>query len=947
MVESEVEVSVAILILCFLGQAPETESEFFESQVRPLLVAKCYRCHGAQEQRGGLRLDSAAAFRKGAESGPIIDLKDPDQSRILLAVRRIGEIKMPPEKPLSETELERLIRWIRAEAVWPDYVAATGNDSESGKRVKKRAKGGQAEQPEMSLNANFSLEEKAFWSFQPVQSPSLPVVEPTSRIHTPIDHFIMSRLQKAGILPAPQADRRTLIRRAYFDLIGLPPSPQEVADFVSDQSDTAYVELVERLLASPHYGERWARHWLDVVRYADTTAHDGNYIMRYAYRYRDYVVQAFNDDKPYNEFILEQLAGDLIPAMGDQELTDRRAIATGFLLLGPKALAEQDKQMLLFDIVDEQIDVTSRAFLGLTVACSRCHDHKFDPIPTADYYSWAGIFHSTRTMADTEFVSKWMERPLRPPPPPMFLAKETAELNLARQGTARQSTENVGNFPASRAIDGVPVNFSHTADGDPSPWWEVTLTEDTKISLIGLWNRQDCCATRLSNFRVSVLDSDLTCVFNKDFFADGKGFPPTDRGFYISVPADVIGRTVRVELLGPNSQGEHWLQLAEVEVYANQSASSSLSEVKMVMAVEEEKPRDINIYQRGDHKRPGPLAPRRFLQILDGAGHAAFETADSGRLELAGRIADDENPLTARVMVNRIWQGHFRTGLVATSDNFGQLGAQPSHPQLLDWLAAEFIRSRWSVKHVHRTIMHSAVYQQSSLSSELEIAKGSGKEEIGDVASLPQAIDPDNRWLWKFPRRRLTAEELRDTLLRLGGQLDTTLGGSLLDVEKDGGVEDEKRGLYSAAAPAGEFVAYGIPRRSIYLPVIRNTLHEVFQLFDFANANAVTSRRGETTVAPQALYLLNSPFVQQQAKRFALQLLDHRFSRDEDRVWRAHQMVLSRAPSAEETREALHYVHQASERFSHNGQSAEEARQTAWSSYCQLMFSLNEFVYVE
>ena len=361
------------------------------------------------------------------------------------------------------------------------------------------------------------------------------------------------------------------------------------------------------------------------------------------------------------------------------------------------------------------------------------------------------------------------------------------------------------------------------------------------------------------------------------------------------------------------------------------------------MAVEEEKPHDINIYQRGDRKRPGPLVPRRFLQILDGAGHAAFETEGSGRLELAGRIAHDENPLTARVMVNRIWQGHFRMGLVDTSDNFGPLGAAPSHPQLLNWLAAEFVRSGWSIKHMHRIIMHSAVYQQSSLSLKI----GIGNEEAGDALGTPHAIDPDNRLLWKFPRRRLTAEELRDTLLAFGEKLDTTLGGSPLDVEKDVGVEDEKRGLFSAAAPAGEFVAYGSCRRSIYLPVIRNILHEVFQLFDFVNANAVTSRRGETTVAPQALYLLNSPFVQEQARKFTAYLLDRRFSRDEEHLWQTHQIVLSRVPSAEEMRETLYYVNQASGRFSRRGQSADEARRATWSSYCQLMFGLNEFVYVE
>ena len=914
----------AVMVVCLCGPlAAPQQRDLFEQRVRPLLSANCAGCHGAQKQRGGLRLDSPTAIERGGKSGPVVVPGQPNRSRLILAVQRTSDLKMPPDRPLSQAEIETLTQWIKSGATWPDYAAQQGPPNRE------------------SVDAIFTDEERRYWAFQPVRFPRLPVVQSGTQPRTPVDPFILRRLTAEGLATTLPANRRQLIRRIYFDLLGLPPPASEVAAFVGDRSPTACEELIDRLLASPHYGERWGRHWLDVVRYADTTANDGNYIMRYAYRYRDYVVQALNDDRPYNRFILEQLAGDLLAPEDNPGRDHQRIIATGFLLLGPKALAEQDKKQLLLDIADEQIDVTSRAFLGLTVACARCHDHKFDPIPTADYYSWAGIFRSTRVMSDTAFVSKWLERPLSPVkrPAPMFLVEPTAALNLARRGTARQSTENAGNFPADLATDGVPGNFSHTADGDPSPWWEVELAKPSPIRLITLWNRTDCCASRLSNFRVRVLAADRQEVFRHDFFTDGKKFPPANRGLYIELPAGIAGQTVRVELLGPNATGEHWLQLAEVEVYANQPAPPPLPDEEIVMAVEEGTPADLAIHRRGNHKTLGPLAPRRFLQILDGT-QTAFQTTGSGRLELARRIARPENPLTARVMVNRIWQGHFGTGLVATSDNFGRLGEPPSHPELLDWLAAEFVHCGWSVKRLHRVLMHAAIYRQRSQPA----------PSPADTADRrrPQTIDPDNRLLWKFPRRRLSAEELRDALLAIAGQLDPSVGGSIFDWRESGGLEDEKRGLYSASKAGQEYSAYQTRRRSIYLPVVRNSLYNLFELFDFANANAVTTRRGETTVAPQALFLMNSPFVHQQAQHFATELLrDAVNSQDKRLIGRAHEAVLGRQPTADERAEAARFIEEAMARFSKEQPGSEPPRSAAWASYCQLLFGLSEFSYVD
>jgi len=620
--------------------------------------------------------------------------------------------------------------------------------------------------------ATFTDQQRSYWAFQPVKDPARPAVKDPALVRSPIDAFVLAKLEERGLTPAPPAEKRTLIRRVTFDLTGLPPSPAEIDAFLADDSPRAFSRVVDRLLSSPHYGEHWGRHWLDVARYAETTANDANAVMRFAFRYRDYVVDAFNRDLPYNQFLIEQLAGDLLPRTGDPDRIARQVIATGFLMVGPKALAETDKEQTRIDIVDEQLDVTSRAFLGLTLACARCHDHKFDPLPTTDYYALAGVFRSTEPLRDE-----------------------------ARNNTMFQE------YP------------------------------------LELPNRQPL----------------------------------------------------------------------------------------MVMAVKEALPRDLRVHVRGNRFQLGRLVPRRLPLILTGGVPTPIETEQSGRLELARWIASPSNPLTARVMVNRIWQHHFGTGLVATSDNFGTRGDAPSHAALLDWLATRFVQSGWSVKSMHRLLLNSSTYQR---------AAGTGPVALRN--------DPSNRLVSHMPRRRLSAEEVRDAMLAVSGQLDRKIGGgeSAEILFKEAEVQDAKRG-FAPNRMQSDHPFYDTPRRSLYLPVVRNALPDALALFDAADPNAVTTARNDTTVPSQSLYLMNSSFVRDQSRQLGRRLLEDRRLNDTARIGLTTLRCLGRAASDAETTAALAYLKRFANELEATGTTPEEARRAAWQSFCQVLLCSNEFLYVD
>jgi hypothetical protein len=655
-----------------------------------------------------------------------------------------------------------------------------------------------------ATRATFSTDETNFWAYQPVRNATPPSVRNEAWIKSPLDRFILAKLEENHLTPASPADKRTLLRRVTFDLTGLPPSPDEMAAFLKDESPKAFETVVNRLLDSPHYGERWGRHWLDVVRYAESTANDANAVMRFAWRYRNYVIDAFNRDLPYDQFIVEQLAGDLLPPTDDINARIRRMTATGFLMVGPKALAETDKEQSRLDIVDDQIDVTGRAFLGLTIACARCHDHKFDAIRAVDYYALAGIFRSTEPFKDE----------------------------------ARNS----------------------------SMWWEFPLFE-----------------------------------------------APGEKPF-------------------------------------------------MVMAPKETTPQNLRVHLRGNRFTLGQVVPRGFVQVVShaaskeasapgsngnspqGPGAAAARLASSttsGRLELARWIASKDNPLTARVMVNRIWQHHFGKGLVATSDNFGTRGERPSHLELLDWLATRFIESGWSMKAMHRVIVLSSTYQQGHN----DPFSSNQQSTIENQKSL----DPDNRWLSSFPRRRLSAEELRDAVLAISGKLDRQLGAdeSATILWKEAEVQDEKRGFAPNRMQADHPFYTEFTKRSIYLPIVRNILPDVLALFDAADPNSVTALRNETTVPSQSLFLLNSQFLRDQSRHFAQRLLTDDKATDEQRLQRANELAFGRPLTANELAFAGEFLNAYLAAPATQARPELERRLTAWQSYCQALFCQNEFLYLE
>ncbi len=625
----------------------------------------------------------------------------------------------------------------------------------------------------------WSEAERSFWAYQPVRDPVAPEAADSNWNRSPLDRFLYAQFAPHGLTPAPPAERRAWLRRVTYDLTGLPPTPAEMDVYLNDRSAEADASVVDRLLASPHYGEHWARHWLDVVRYAETTANDANAVMRYAWRYRNYVIESFQNDLPYNQFILEQLAGDMLPAEESAAARADQIIATGFLMIGPKALAETDKEQSRLDIIDDQIDVIGRTFLGLTIACARCHDHKFDAIGTADYYALAGILRSTEPFQDE----------------------------------ARNATM----------------------------WWE---------------------------------------------------YP---------VPA------------------------AEAEPL-------------MVMAPKELPPRQLRIHVRGNRFELGPSVPRGVVQIVDES--FASESADrigpegvpfdrGGRLALARWIASPHNPLTARVMANRIWQRHFGTGLVATSDNFGTRGELPSHPELLDWLASRLIDSGWSVKSLHRQIVLSTAYRQSCTADE-----------------NARTLDPDNRWLARFARRRLSAEELRDSVLAVSGQLDRTPGGNESGEFLFSQAEDIGVSIRPNRVSADHEFYHTFTKRSVYLPVVRNMLPDVLALFDAADPNGVTAVRNETTVPAQALFLLNSPFVRAQAAHFARRLLAESHTTAQ-RVEEAHRLAFGRSATATEIERAERYLTEYAASLPAAAGTEEERLLAAWQSYCQSLFCANEFMYLE
>ena len=1156
-----------------LKPAPSAaDAAFFESKIRPLLLERCGKCHGEKVQQGGLRLDTVAGLRKGSDSGPVIVGSDAEKSPLLRVVRHQGGLQMPPGEKLPEAEIAALTAWVKAGAPWP-AAGARGQGSSGG-----------AEKSGLH------------WAFQPVRRPALPRVKNKAWIASPIDAFILAKLEAKGIAPSPKADPRTLIRRATFDLTGLPPTPEEVEAFLRDCREEAstvrspvpggnaaipgrsmlnarrpmpatgavmpraYARLIDRLLASPAYGERWGRHWLDLARYADSkdVRDIGQpFDIVESYRYRDWVVKAVNEDLPYDQFIRHQIAGDLLPAPAPGEVNADGIVASTFLTIGVWGPGDADVQKMYADMVDDQVNAVSRAFLGLTIGCARCHDHKFDPISAADYYGLAGIFFSTqiaipqisapynkvplvpqaeierreRYMARVpemekniqayldaryaelprqlipetgrylnalwelqhpaagkapevaalarssglreEVLRQWVEY-LSPTPPQTGLMTNLA-LNSGAAGvhawrgaanepvlvvnTTDQTVTIPGTVPPrSVAIHPGPttgvavawdcaeggtfrvtgrVAHAHPACGDGIEWQVERVRAGAAERLVGAnlplggesKLTEPALAEKLTSIRLAPGDQlrfvvlpktshscDLTQLdvqveavggtgrvwsLARDLcagpFQPGEGNPHRDSfgsaGRWSFIDMAQVKPVIRVDR-SPASALRQWLMAADREQSARAAAglqqaltSSNLQEVDgplgklwrdlaspqgpyrvtrkdealLPSTVLAEKKRleseleayrknapppipyamgakeggvpgtkyagfhDAQIHIRGRYDRLGEVVPRRFPLVIAGQKQPPI-TKGSGRMELAHWIASRENPLTARVLVNRVWQHHFGAGLVRTPGNFGKLGEAPTHPELLDWLAAAFSgvpgsefpipssppakigsargtpnsEPAWSLKQLHRTIMLSSTYQQST----------KPRPEL--------RMDPENRLWARANVRRLEAEAIRDTLLSVAGTLDRTVGGPPL------------------RKPGEDALSR---RRAIYMMTNRSDKSGFRFLYDAADPENIVDQRTVSTVAPQSLFLLNDPFMQEQTRALAERLLATPDRTNEQRITQAYELLYGRVPRAAELALGLAFVHK------HAG--ADSAQHAAWQEYCQVLLCANELIYLD
>ncbi|MBX5495847.1 MAG: PSD1 domain-containing protein [Bryobacteraceae bacterium] len=865
--------------------ANEEQREHFEMKVRPLLASECYACH-RQSAMGGLRLDSKKGLLEGGKHGPAIVPGKAEESLLIQAVTHSHDrLKMPPQRKLKPEQIDILKAWIKDGAYWPEDDAPQTESAQSSEYV-------------------ISPEQRAFWSFQPIKKTEPPQVKDASWPRGPIDRFILARLEQEGLRPVKPADKRTLIRRATLDLIGLPPTPEEVDAFLADNSPDAFAKVVDRLLASPHYGERWARYWLDLARYSDDSLNstkDEPYPN--SFRYRNWVIRAFNEDMPYNLFVKAQIAGDMMASNDPNQY----AAGLGFYALSP-------------EMQDERVDATTRGFLGLTVACAQCHDHKYDPIPTKDYYSLQGIFSSTQLdelpLAPAHVVDAWkaQEEKVKRKETQIqrfydiqrqqiaeILASQTAAFMLAARGLrdgAGLDAETLSrwkNYLASPDKEHPFLKkwFDLAARGASEKEFEREAYEFQQLVLDVLEEKREVdeknkITLGLNPQRNDIANASLVSLsrdkFNlwRDLFEkssrDSAGFFQTPDGIYY-YHKGTIERFL---------QGE-WKTYLEAQQAELEQLKKALPEKYPFLQIirDKEKPADVKVQIRGDRNNLGEVAPRRFLAILSPPERKRY-TKGSGRLELAEDIVDPRNPLTARVMVNRIWQYHFGRPIVGTPSNFGQLGERPTHPELLDYLAARFIENNWSIKAMHREIMLSAVYQLSAANDETNMAK-----------------DPGNLLLWRANRRRLDVEALRDSMMFVSGTLDLTPG--------------EK------AEPLDETNT----KRTIYGFVSRRKLDPTLALFDFPNPNSTSEGRLTTNVPLQRLFLMNSPFVERQAQALAARL-EAGSGSTEDRIRNAYRLVFGRQPEPEELRLGQDFLAKAK-----------------WLMYARALLTSNEFLFVD
>lgn len=902
--------------------------DFFENKIRPLLVQHCLECHGPAKSENGLRLDSRSAILLGGDSGPAAIAGTPKGSMIIQSVSHSGDYDMPPNKKLADEEIAALSQWISMELPWP------------AKRPELK---------ELTPTEKIHNHQTHHWAFQPVTSPSIPEVkQPTSTV---LDRLVLAKLETKNLSMSPRADQRTLIRRATFDLTGLPPTFEQVEQFTKDTSPDAYEKLINRLLESPAYGERWARHWLDIARYADTSGYTlNNKDNRYpfAFTYRDYVIDAFNNDLPYDEFIREQLAADYLDIPEDK----KSLAALGFISVGRKYLARQDT-------IDDQVDVVTRGLMGLTVSCARCHDHKYDAIPTEDYYSIYGIFNNNEVPKElpllgtpkqrTQFqdyfnslknrkeqiqalrnkhyqlrlnhirssFSDYIAHVIAPGQAELIasqpfakLTKSEVQSNIVKQWRSFFSKNR--NEPTvvkpTLALLAIPDDqFALKAERQIKEWAKSPGQQSPEEKYLNrLLAQPPKTKIELANVIGQLFSETISAWIEA-------GSPPPQKG-KSPLPNDGLAKLVFAKnspanfpltelanYLDPNAKTE--IQNLDKElVKLNNHPPNGLARAMVIQDKSKIKPTRVMI--RGNLHRQGEVAPRRFVAVLSPLENGEIKREPfknkSGRLELANKIASPNNPLTARVFVNRVWMHHFSKPLVSTPSDFGIRCPPPVQSELLDFLALEFMNNNWSIKQLHKTIMTSDTYCQASKNRD-----------------LCDEVDPENRLLWKMNRRRLEFESLRDSMLAVSQQLDARMHGK----------------------PEKLFEANQSRRKTIYGEIDRQNLPGIYRVFDLPNPDQSAAKRTRTTVPQQSLFMINSPFVAAQANHIMKELVSNN-ERQLDQIKQLYRTLFQREPTPLEIEIGSQYIESAE--LSHRPDNL-----APLARYAQVLLCTNEFEFID
>jgi mono/diheme cytochrome c family protein len=963
----------ALLLTCaslFAAEDPASGIEFFERRIRPIFADNCYKCHGEEKQKGALRLDSVGGIEAGGESGAIIEPGQPGSSRLITAVRyEDDDFQMPPKQQLSDQQIADLARWVEIGAPMPEPAAdAEAIPARQGFHIKP--------------------EDQAHWAFQPVTRPAVPEVSDPQWPVNPIDNFLLAKLEQEGLSPNGPAGRRRLIRRAAYDLTGLPPTPEAIEKFLADDSKSAWRSVINELLDSPHYGEKWGRHWLDLVRYAESNSYERDAAKPQAWRYRDYVIRSFNEDKPYSQFVREQLAGDEMPESGIDGI-----IATGFYRLGIWDDEPADRDLAFYDGIDDIITTTSQAFLGLTVDCARCHDHKLDPISQADYYRMAAFFRNInhfknggptdevplfasaeQKKAHDEQVAQLTERKNAAQKRISSIESEFrthyqnqqtgvhADLEDVTFKFYRETWDKLPDFSLIKAeesgrVEGPYFDISNRSRNTAFGYvFEGTLIVPADGDYTFYIDSDDGSRLTINNAVVLKYDGEheLGSEQQKTVALTSGRMPvkleyfQKDRelGLNLAWSSANFGRR-SLSRVGPDTTGpelakdfqkvfeEHGAAVLGKETFAEyKKLKSELEELKkknipvdLALAVTErgaESP-DTHILLRGNPGVPGDTVSPGFPTVL-GFPEPAIPIPSNGtptthrRTALADWIASDRNQLTARVIVNRIWQFHFGEGIVRSPNNFGIQGMRPSHPELLDWLASELMENGWQIKHIHRLIMTSRAYQMSS-------------------ADRPDAyaVDPENNLQWKFNLRRLTAEEIRDSILALNGTLNLKMFGPSIFVD----IPKEVMATQSVPGNGwGKSSADEQARRSIYIHVKRSLLTPILTSFDLAETDRTTPVRFHSVQPTQALGMLNSDYLNEQADLLAKRLRAEAGEDLDKQIRLALSLATARVPTEPEVEHARKLIHDL--RGENDVPSA-----LVMKYFCLMVMNLNEFIYLD